>query len=148
MGVSVSRIALVTLGLVSIGAACGALLGGITLDVQLPPFPHTRQFAALSFTTRLRVEVTNLLFFFRFGAEIGAWLGAALAPIVGWIFLRRIPLHRAIGQTALGTVLGIAVAAAVQPQSCVLYAVAGFLAATVRLWISTQRRGRAEPEPA
>jgi hypothetical protein len=143
MSVSASRIALVTLGLVSIGAACGAVLGGITLDVQLQPlmvFPH--QFAGLPLTMRLRLEATSLFFFFRFGAEIGACLGAALAPIVGWIFLRRTPLHRAIRQTALGTLLGIAVGAVARPELCALFAIAGFLAATAQLSVAAWQDSR------
>jgi hypothetical protein len=94
---------------------------------------------------RLRLEAQALFFFFRAGAPIGACLGAVLAPIVGWIFLRRIPAHRAIRQTALGTLLGIAVGAVVKPDFGVLLPFAGFLAAAVQLWVSARRLGKPKP---
>ncbi len=141
MSVSPSRIALMTLGLVGIGAACGALLGGLTLVVAVSP-SRPGQWAVLPLVRRLRLEAAALFFFFRFGAAIGACLGSVLAPTVGWIFLRRVPLYRAVGQTALGALLGIAIAAAVQPRWSQLYAVAGFLAAAVQLWVSARQRAR------
>jgi asparagine N-glycosylation enzyme membrane subunit Stt3 len=89
---------------------------------------------------RLQFVVAEQWFFFRFGAAVGGYVGSVLAPTVGWIFLRRAPLQRAIEETALGTLIGIAVAAAIQPRFVVFYALGGFLAGATRLWLA--ERGR------
>lgn len=138
MSVSASRVAVVTVALLDIGIVCGAVLGGLAFVVHIHPFltpPST-----LPAGTRLRLEVGVWFFFFRFGATAGAYIGAALAPMIGWLFLRRVPLARAIGQTALGALLGIAVSALVDPRLSELLALAGFLVAAIRLWIVHRRR--------
>jgi len=59
--------------------------------------------------------------------------------MVGWLFLRRVPLARAIGQTAFGALLGIGASAIVLPGFAVPFALAGFLVAAIRLWIVARR---------
>jgi hypothetical protein len=133
MKVSVSRIALVTVGLAGVGAACGALLGGLTVLVQLYGIVPPRAYPFI---------------FLRFGAVAGGYLGAIFAPTIGWLFLRRAPLYRAIGQTAVGTLIGIAIGAAIQPHWCAAYALGGFLVATGRLWFATRASASRHLEPA
>ena len=43
------------------------------------------------------------------GAASGAALGAVLAPLTSWVFLRRVPLGAALLQTAVGTTVGAAI---------------------------------------
>lgn len=134
MSVSASRVAGVTLVLLGIGAVCGAVIGGLALVVEihplLPPVAATLRLGA-----RLRLETAALFGLFGAGAVLGAPIGAALGPMVGWLFLRRVPLAQAIGITAFGALIGIAVSAMVLPDFSVFFALAGFLAAAIRLWI-------------
>ena len=123
MKASVSRIVLVTVGLAGVGAACGALLGGLAVLVQLSRVVPLRAYPYI---------------FLHVGAVAGGYLGAALAPTIGWLFLRRAPLYRAIGHTALGTLIAIAISAVIQPGWCVFYALGGFLVAAGHLWFTTR----------
>jgi hypothetical protein len=133
MKASISRIALVTVGLVGIGVVCGALLGGLT---------------ALGVFRRVISLRAYPYFFLRVGAVVGGCLGAVLAPTIGWLFLRRAPLYRAIGHTALGTLIGIAIGTTLQPRLCVFYALGGFLIAAGRLWVATRANAGRHIEPA
>ena len=100
MSISASRVAVVTAALLAIGAVCGAVLGGLALLVEirphLPPIMATLRLGA-----RVRLEAAAFFGLFGAGALFGAPVGAALAPMVGWLFLRRVSLAQAIGQTAL-----------------------------------------------
>ena len=81
----VSRIVLVTVGLAGVGAACGALLGGLAVLVQLFRVVPPRGYPYI---------------FLHVGAVAGGYLGAALAPTIGWLFLLSrpaLPRHRADG---------------------------------------------------
>jgi hypothetical protein len=115
MRVSVRRVVLVTLGLSVVGAICGALLGGLALFAEVLP-----------------MEVVGA------GAVIGAGFGAVLAPLVGWVFLRRVSLSRAIRETALGALLGIGVGAIAQHGLSAILGLVGFVIAGVRLWFATR----------
>jgi hypothetical protein len=138
MSVSASRVAIVTAALLGVGAVCGAVLGGLALVVEihplLPPVMATLRLAA-----RLRIQASALFGLFGAGALFGAPVGAMLAPMVGWLFLRRVSLAQAIGQTALGALIGIAVSAVLRPDFSLPFALAGFLAAAIRLWIVARR---------
>ena len=81
------------------------------------------------------------------GAKSGALLGAALAPITAWFFLRRVPLGKALLHTTLGTTGGAVVglvldrlllARAWPLPASLLLALAGFLGAAIRLRITTR----------
>jgi hypothetical protein len=105
---------------------CGAFLGGIAMLVDLGR--HIRD-----------AEVGGVPGAFGLGAMFGATLGAVLAPAVGWIFLRRASLGRAIAETALGALAGI-LAAAVSPSRPIYsLGLVGFLLAATRLWFATRR---------
>jgi hypothetical protein len=81
------------------------------------------------------------------GAKSGAVLGAVLAPITAWFFLRRVPLGKALLHTTLGTSAGAAVGLLLDRLSLarnwplpasLLLALAGFLGAAIRLRITTR----------
>jgi hypothetical protein len=75
--VSLGRIVVVTVGLSLTGAVCGAVLGGLAFLVGL---------AADKGVGALR----DWAIAFALGAYGGAILGAVLAPLLAWIFLRRV----------------------------------------------------------
>jgi hypothetical protein len=125
MRISVARAGAVTLGLGAVGLLCGALLGGVAMIVDMWRGPEG---AMSSFRGG-----------FWFGAVLGALFGVVLTPAVGWIFLRRVSLRRAIAQTALGVLAGIAVGAVVFPTFSIHLGLLGFLIAGIRLWFATRR---------
>ena len=117
------RAAQITGVLAAFGASVGALLGGALvalLGVRLGDF-------------RLDAELLTI------GAQFGATTGAVLAPVAAWTLMRRVPLWRAIAETATGTVLGAAIGLVGQPLlqtawlSPVFLGVAGFALAAIRL---------------
>src|SRR5690242_11975389 len=111
MKVSPARVVVVTLSLSLLGAICGAILGGLTTLTHLPPGALVPPGVAWPRGLVLRFVLPFVLFGLEFGAFGGSILGAVLTPIVGWIFLRRVPLDRAIRQTALGVAIAITVGA-------------------------------------
>ena len=123
--ISLVRAVAVTAGLSVIGMLCGAVLGAFAL---LP-------------VTLLSTNVSDPNAW-RIGVAIGAWggalFGSVLAPLVAWIFLRRVSLGRAIAQTALGVVVGVAIAAVVNPALSIPFGLAGFVAVAVWLWVGGQ----------
>lgn len=122
----VRRIASVTAGLAFTGALIGAVLGALLLIVW-----------ALRMGAAADVPDAALL-----GGAVGAGLGAVLTPITAWVFLRRVPLGRAMAETAVGTVIGAAAGLVLgsvgwEPgaglPAGVVGALIGFLAAALRL---------------
>jgi hypothetical protein len=81
---------------------------------------------------------------YSFLATVGAAYGAVLAPLFGWLVLRYVPLGRAIGWTALGTVIGGAVGVATHSDP-LFAAPAGFVMASILARLSVRRRA-AKPE--
>lgn len=71
---------------------------------------------------------------------IGAPFGAVLLPLAGFTALRRVPLGRLIGTTIVGTALGAAIGANLNPGAWLWGAIAGFVAATGGLWYRFRRR--------
>ncbi len=76
------------------------------------------------------------------GAAGGAALGAVLAPLTSWVFLRRVALGKALLQTTIGTTVGAAIGLAldsvgftqkVAVPASLVGAIVGFLAAATRL---------------
>jgi len=123
---SIGRAIAVTVGLSALGAMCGALLGGIAILVDLG---RDIRFA----------EVGGVPGAFGLGAALGATFGAVITPVVGWIFLRRVSLGRAIAETTLGTLAGILAASLWPSRPIYLLGFVGFFLAALRLWFTTRR---------
>ncbi|MDB4889668.1 MAG: hypothetical protein JWL61_1523 [Gemmatimonadetes bacterium] len=134
MATSLKRIFVVTAGLSAIGIACGIVLGSIAFWVELWRIP-----GQTAPEDRLRLALL--------GAAGGALFGAVLAPIVAWIFLRRVTIGRAIAETSIGVLAGIAVGGLFQPQLTILYALGGFVAAGARLWAMVPEQSADLREP-
>ena len=134
MRVSPGRILAVTVGLILTGAVCGAILGGLSFLVELA-------------ADRRLVTAPDWGMAFTVGAVFGAIFGAVLTPLLAWIFLRRVSLARAIGQTALGVIVGVVIAAVFQPAFGVFFGVIGFIVAAVWLWLSTRRAATQSSNP-
>jgi hypothetical protein len=126
MKASIGRALAVTLGLSVLGVVSGGLLGGIAMLVDLGRYIRD-------------ADVGGIPGAFALGAMFGASLGAVLAPVVGWTFLRRVSLGRAIAETALGTLAGILAAVLWPSRPIYLSGLIGFLLAAIRLWFATRR---------
>ena len=130
------RVAAVTLSIATIGAIIGGALGAALLAV---------------WGLRLGVRGTDFLASAGFGASVGAGLGAVLAPLTAFAFLRRVPLGRALAQTSLGTTAGAAIGLLVGSVSAssmsimslpagLAGALVGFVASAIRLRFATRTR--------
>ena len=128
------RVAAVTLSIATIGAIIGGALGAALLAV---------------WGLRLGVRGPDFLARAGFGASVGAGLGAVLAPLTAFAFLRRVPLGRALAQTSLGTTAGAAVGLLVGSVSGssimslpagLAGALVGFVASAIRLRFATRTR--------
>src|SRR5215207_10852133 len=124
------RVATITLSIAAIGAIIGGILGAALLSV---------------WAMRLGVG-GGVLQAALFGAANGAGLGAVLAPITAWTFLRRVPLGRALAHTAIGTTAGAAIGlvlgsirfpAIASLPAGLIGALVGFGAAAIRLRFAT-----------
>jgi MFS family permease len=119
----VRRVAAVTAGLAAAGAVVGGALGGVLASL----------IGLFATPVGWSAEV------FRAGVGFGAVVGFVLAPIAAWTLMRRVPLWRAITDTALGTTIGAGAGLLLQPRfhflilSPVILGVVGFAAAALRL---------------
>jgi hypothetical protein len=118
------RIALVTIGLSVTGAIVGAVAGAAAF--------------LLGVLASGRLSDWGLS---GAAAMLGAFYGSIGAPLFGWLVLRHVPLGRAIGWTALGTVVGGATGwvfpLVLNP---VIGAFGGFIGASLLARIYTSRR--------
>jgi hypothetical protein len=110
-------------GLVGSGVLAGLLSGGF------------RQFT-----------LVNLQLGVMFGGTVGAIAGAVLAPLLGWVVLRPVPLGRALMWCAVGTVIVSVASATVAPLA--LWAptyggVLGLMLGSVAARLDTERRRKA-----
>jgi hypothetical protein len=128
----VRRIVAVTAGLAAAGALVGGVLGGLLVSL-LMLFEGPARWEAIGFLA---------------GAGFGAEVGFVLAPIAAWTLMRRVPLWRAIGETAIGTTVGAGIGLMLQPSfrvimlSPIVLGVVGFAAAALRLRLFYRDRGR------
>ncbi len=125
--ISPLRVVVATAGLVATGIVVGGLCGALALA------------AAAVLTGNWRVILDHQIWLF--GGAVGAAVGAVVAPLMSWLFLRHVPLGRAIVETAVGSVLGGVIAFAL-PFNPIAGAVLGFTAAAVRLFVVDRRARR------
>ena len=125
--ISITKVVVVTVALMIVGTVVGALTSVLALAAVL--------------MLRGSPGAPQLLAAVMMAAYAGAAIGAVMAPVVAWILLRRVPLWRAITQTALGTLIGAVVCSFTIPGP-IVGAIIGFTLAAIRLRIVTR------PEPA
>jgi len=127
---SVARIIQVTAVLSVLGTVVGGILGAglvALLGLRMGDF---------------RISGEELFY----GTVFGGAMGAVLAPLAAWTLMRRVPIWRAIAETAVGTVGGAMIGLIFQPLrdtawlSPPLLGIAGFALAAIRLRLP--RRGR------
>src|SRR4029450_5073439 len=92
----VGRAGSITFGIALVGATIGGVMGGILLA-------GWRSLGRMIFfAAGDRLVIAS-------GAATGALLGAVLAPITSWLFLRRVALGKALLHTTVGTTAGAAI---------------------------------------
>ncbi len=115
----------ITLAIALVGAIIGGAMGGLLFTV----------WRSLHWLSTWNGVIA-------IGAAAGAALGAVLAPLTSWVFLRRVPLGKALLQTTVGTTVGAAIGLALDSggltqrlgfPASLLGAIVGFLAAATRL---------------
>ena len=113
------RILIITAALAGLGAVVGGILGSLLVT-------------ALTVLAARAWNATILLA----GAGFGVAVGFVLAPVAAWTLMRRVPIWRAIVDTAVGTTLGAGLGLLLQPRftaAPVVLGVIGFSAAALRL---------------
>jgi predicted acyltransferase len=133
------RVLIVLAGLVVVGAIAGGLCALLAINLSL--------LLEGPYDGPIRLDAVSL----KFGAFVmGAALGAVLTPLASFLFLRKVPLGRAIAACAFGTMLG-AVAGdriwgfnpydADLTPGVVQGAFLGFLVTNLALWLLYRRTG-------
>lgn len=127
--VSPTRVALVGLGLVPVGAVAGALAGVLGVSIWLGIVEGARSaFDPLAWGM---------------AGMVGGALGAVLLPIAGLTVLRYVPLGRALAETILATAIGAALGIQFLGTGWLVGSLAGFGLAAARLWARYRRLSRA-----
>jgi hypothetical protein len=93
MAVQLRRATAVTAGLFVVGAVTGTVVCAVI--VLLIGIPHIREWRPIDIMSVLAIS-----------GFFGGPVGAIAAPLLGLLFLRRVPLYQAIGIPAGGTILG------------------------------------------
>lgn len=131
---SARRVLIVTLILVAMGVICGGVLGAV-LGFVVGTVRH-----ALAVESAAPMVLT-------YGA-LGAALGGGLAPVTGWLLLRHVPLGRALGLTALGTMSGATIGVFFLRDVWWLWAaLIGYALAALYLRLTTRSTPPREPGP-
>jgi hypothetical protein len=119
----------------------GLVLGGVFAGGMAAAFGLT---LSLILAGEWRIALNPQLL--RFSALVGGVIGAVVAPVTSWLFLRHVPFGRMFLQTTLATALvgGVAFALNFSPF---LFAALGFLGAAARLAIVTPRHPPTSPLP-
>lgn len=133
----IARVAAVTAGLVAAGAFVGGMVGVLMMSLWLLPGD----------LPQLWTDLDLLLVVAWFGAIVGAVFG----PVAAWLLMRHVPLWRAVGGTALGTLAASALGLLIGGEEMSFNAaLLGFGAASVYLCVRTprQRRIGAPADPA
>ena len=125
------RIAEVTVALAAVGAGVGSVLGTFLVAML----------AAREGGFGLIGPIQVLLV----GASFGASVGAVLAPLAAWTLMRRVPIWRAVAETAVGTVVGTGIGLLIGPNADspfslpLVLGLAGFALASLRLRLKKDR---------
>jgi hypothetical protein len=120
------RILILTAALALTGGVIGAVLSAMVSVMALGP-----------------MQAALVPSFIWLGVSFGAIIGGILAPLTGWLLLRRVPLGLAVGGTALGAVSGAVIGLIVGGgNGSVLFAITGFLGSAVLLRLRANRRER------
>jgi hypothetical protein len=134
--ISPARAALVAAGLVPLGAAAGALAGALGFIAWV----------VLEDGWAVFQNPSGLLAAAAFAGFFGAPCGAVLLPIAGFTVLRYVPMGRVLGETILATAVGAALGmwgfGERSGDWFLLWPVAGFAVAAVRLWLRARRQRR------
>lgn len=117
-----------TLALGALGALVGLAVGTALL---------------LRWTGSRPVTLPDLSIAMRHGGAVGAIMGAITAPVMAWGVMRPVPLGRAIGWSAVGTVLG-ALVPFVDPM---LGGLLGFLGGSLAARLRTDQLARRAAAP-
>jgi MFS family permease len=126
MSIDIRRVAVVAVALAGVGAVVGGVLGAALVG-------------AITIKHGLWRDALGP------GAAFGALVGAVLAPIAAFTLMRRVPIWRAIAETAVGTVAGAALGMLLQPTftgffaSEIFLGVVGFAVAAVRLRVTQKK---------
>jgi hypothetical protein len=131
-GISPTKIIAVTAVLIVIGAVVGALTSITAL-------------AIVALVQGVPGTLHRLPYWLPAAGVFGGLVGGILAPVEAWILLRRVPLWKAITQTAVGTLLGALAFSLVAPPGPILGAVIGFTLAAIRLRVTTGSARVSEP---
>jgi len=121
--------------IVALLGAIGGALGGVVIVAGLVAAPLVRRW------TGADVVVGNTLGLTALSAGFGAVYGMVLGPALGWLFMRAVPLWRAIGETAFAAALGVGVALAISGwgMAVLIYPMVGATLAAVRLRLVSDR---------
>ncbi|MEO7455797.1 MAG: hypothetical protein ABIY52_06000 [Gemmatimonadaceae bacterium] len=121
MTLDLRRVAVVAAALAGVGAVVGGVLGAVLVSMLTMSLD------------RMALPV---------GAQFGAMVGFVLAPIAAFTLMRRVPIWRAIAETAAGTLIGAGAGFVLMPIyhqfifSEISLGIAGFALAALRLRFS------------
>jgi hypothetical protein len=128
-------------GIVAALGAVGGALGGVVVALGLTARIIVRKWSGVD------AIIGDTLFFTAVSASLGAVYGIVLGPVLGWLFMRSVPLGRAIGETAFAAALGVGIAVAfpVWGLSLLVFPILTATLAAARLrFTSTRSTGRLE----
>jgi hypothetical protein len=121
--------------IVALLGAAGGALGGVVVAAGLIATSLVRRWLGAD------IVVADTIFLTAISAGFGAAYGVVLGPALGWLFMRSVPLWRAIGETAFAAALGVGVALAIPGWglAVLVYPMIGATLAAVRLRLMSDR---------
>lgn len=124
--------------IVALLGAIGGALGGVVVAVGLVAASLVRRSMGADLVVGDTSGLTAI------SAVFGAVYGTVLGPALGWLFMRAVPLWRAIGETAFAAALGVGVALATSGwgNAVLAYPLVGATLAAVRLRLVSDRVAR------
>lgn len=121
--------------IVALLGAMGGALGGVVVAGGLIATSLVRRSIGVD------LVVGDILGLTAVSAGFGAVYGMVLGPALGWLFMRAVPLWRAIGETAFAAALGVGAAMAISGwgMAILVYPMIGATLAAVRLRLVSDR---------